>query len=52
MRPNEAALRAALDASDELTITVVPIPADPGGPTPDRPFERVGVVFDPGATQP
>jgi hypothetical protein len=43
---NREALRAALDASDELTITVVTIPVDPGGPTLEQPFENVQVVFD------
>ena len=45
-----AALRAALEGSSELTITVVPVPADPGGSLPARPFERVDVVFEPAAT--
>jgi hypothetical protein len=42
----EEMLRAALEGSDELTVTVVPVPVDPGGPVPDKPFERVEVVFD------
>jgi hypothetical protein len=43
-----AVLRTALERSDELTVTVVPVPADPGGPVPERPFETVEVVFDRG----
>jgi hypothetical protein len=48
LRPDEAAVRTALEGSDELTVTVVPVPVDPGGPVPDRPFEDVEVVFDRG----
>jgi hypothetical protein len=48
LRPDEAAVRGALKGSDELTVTVVPVPADPGGPIPDRPFEDVVIVFDRG----
>jgi hypothetical protein len=48
LRVDEAALRTALERSDELTVTVVPVPADPGGPIPDRPFEDVEVVLDRG----
>jgi hypothetical protein len=44
---DDTALRAALERSDELTVTVVTVPADPGGGAPERPFERVEVVFDP-----
>ena len=46
MRANQAAVRAALDTSDELTVTVVAVPADPGGATPEPPFEDVLVVFE------
>jgi hypothetical protein len=42
----EDVVRAALGGSDELTITVVTVPADPGGTAPERPFETVEVVFD------
>lgn len=49
MRADEGALRAALGDADELTVTVVPVPADPGGATPERPFETVDVVFGRGA---
>jgi hypothetical protein len=42
-----AAVRGAL-ASDELTVTVVAVPADPGAAVPRRPFERVSAVIDPG----
>jgi hypothetical protein len=48
---DEAAVRAALERSDELTVTVVPVPADPGGAIPARPFEHVEVVFDRAATE-
>jgi hypothetical protein len=48
LRLDEATLRAALEGSDELTVTVVPVPVDPGGPVPERPFEDVEVVFDRG----
>lgn len=44
---DEGALRAALEHGDELTVTVVSVPADPGGAAPERPFERVNVVFGP-----
>jgi hypothetical protein len=46
LRVDQAALRRALERSDELTVTVVPVPADPNGPIPDRPFEDVQVVLD------
>ena len=48
LRVDEAALRSALEGSDELSVTVVPVPADPGGPIPDRPFEGVELVLDRG----
>lgn len=48
LRADEAAVRTALEGSDELRVTVVPVPVDPGGPAPDRPFEDVEVVFDRG----
>ncbi|HVE69659.1 MAG TPA: hypothetical protein VNB64_13875 [Solirubrobacteraceae bacterium] len=44
---DETALRTALTGSDELTVTVVPVSAEPGGSTPERPFEQVEVVFEP-----
>ena len=47
VRAHEGALRAALEHGDQLTVTVVSVPADPGGATPERPFERVNVVFGP-----
>jgi hypothetical protein len=50
LRADEAAVRTALEGVDELTVTVVPIPADPGGPAPERPFEKVEVVLDRDAT--
>lgn len=46
VKADEAAVSAALDRSDELIVTVVAVPADPGGVTPERPFEDVEVVFD------
>jgi hypothetical protein len=49
---DEQAVRAALDGSDALTVTVVPVPADPGGDVPERSFEHVEVVFDRDATAP
>jgi hypothetical protein len=52
LRADQAAIRAALEGSDELTITVVPVPADPGGAVPERPFETVDVVFDRATTEP
>jgi hypothetical protein len=51
VRVNETALRGALERSDELTVTVVSIPVDPGGAAPERPFQDVEIVFDRGATQ-
>jgi hypothetical protein len=45
VRVDEAALRAALGGSDELIVTVVPVPVDPGGPAPARAFEHLDVVF-------
>jgi hypothetical protein len=45
VRVDEAALHTALEKGDELTVTVVPVPVDPGGAAPERPFERVEVVF-------
>ena len=46
LRADETALRTALERSDELTVSVVSIPADPGGPIPGRPFQDVELVFD------
>ena len=46
LRVDQQALRTALEGSGELTVTVVPIPADPGAATPARPFEKVEVVFN------
>ena len=48
---DQAALRAALEGSDELTVTVVSVPSDPGGAVPERPFERVDFVFEPAETE-
>ena len=47
LHADEAAVRAALESSDELTITVVPVPAGHGGATPERPFQQVEVLVDP-----
>jgi hypothetical protein len=52
VRVDGAALRAALGRSDELTVTVVPVPVEPGGVAPERPFEHVDIVLDRAATQP
>lgn len=52
LHADEAAVRAALEGSEELTVTVVPVPSDPGGAAPERPFEHVDVVFDRAATEP
>jgi hypothetical protein len=49
---DEGALRTAIEGSDELTVTVVPVAVDAGGATPERPFEDVEVVFDRAATEP
>ena len=51
LRADEATVRAVLGGSDELTVTVVPVAADPGGATPERPFEHVDIVFDRGAAE-
>ena len=48
LRPDQAAIRTALEGSSELTVTVVPVPTDPGGELPGRSFEDVEVVFDRG----
>ena len=48
---DQAALRAALEGSDELMVTVVPVTSDPGGAVPARPFERVDFVFEPAETE-
>jgi hypothetical protein len=45
VRADEAAMREALEGTAELTVTVVPVPADPGGEVPERPFQDVEVVF-------
>jgi hypothetical protein len=45
---DQGALRGALEGSGELTVTVVPVPAEAGGEAPGRPFESVEVVFDRG----
>ena len=50
VRADDAALRAALGESGELTVTVVAVPADPGGTTPERPFEDLTVLFDPASS--
>ena len=52
LHADEAAVRAALEGSDELTVTVVPVRVSPGGAAAQRPFEHLDVVFDPAATQP
>jgi hypothetical protein len=46
LRADDAALRTALEGAEDLTVTVVSVPADPGGPVPERPFEEVSVVVD------
>jgi hypothetical protein len=51
VRVDETALRGALDRSDELTVTVVSIPVDPGDAAPERPFQDVEIVFDRAPTQ-
>jgi hypothetical protein len=40
------ALRVALERAEGITVTVVAVPVDPGGPLPDRAFEDVEAVFD------
>jgi hypothetical protein len=39
------AVRAAA-GDGPLHVTVVPVPVDPGGPLPERPFETVEVILD------
>ena len=38
-------MHRALEGAGELTVTVVPVPADPGGEVPERPFQDVEIVF-------
>jgi hypothetical protein len=45
VRADEAAVRAALHVSKELTVTVVLISSDLSVAVPERPFEHVDVVF-------
>jgi hypothetical protein len=52
LHADEATVRAAIEGSDELTVTVVPVPVDPGGAVPEQPFESVEVVFDRATTEP
>lgn len=53
LQADATAVRAALERSDELTVTVVPVSVDRGGgAAPQRPFEHVDVVFDRAATAP
>lgn len=47
VQPDPEVLRAAAEKSEELTITVVPVPTDPSGASPERAFEQVDVVVDP-----
>jgi hypothetical protein len=49
---DEGVLRPALEGSDELLVTAVPVPSGPDSPAPKRPFERVDAVFEPAATEP
>lgn len=42
----EEAVRAAIRDSGTLTVTVVTVPADPGGRAPEQPFTDLSVVFD------
>lgn len=46
LRVDEAALRTALEGSDELTVTVVPVPSESGGRV-GRPFESVTALVEP-----
>ena len=46
LQADTEAVRAAVERADEVTVTVVPIPVDPGGLLPERPFEDVRVVLD------
>jgi hypothetical protein len=48
VQADQAAVRTAVERSDEVVVTVVAVPVDPGGAVPERPFERVDVVFDRG----
>lgn len=45
LRADGRAVGTALKNSEGLTVTVVAVPADRGGDTPERPFERVSIVF-------
>ncbi len=52
LHPDETAVRTALEGSDKLAITVVPIASDSRGVAVEQPFERVDVVFERTATEP
>lgn len=52
VQADERALSTAIEGSNELTITVIPVAVDAGAATPERPFEDVEVVFDRAATEP
>jgi len=43
---DEATVRAALQQSDKLVVTAVPVPVDRNQPPPVRPFEYVHAIFD------
>ncbi len=44
---DEGAVRGALQRSDTLLVTAVPVPTDRSHPAPERPFEHVSAVFEP-----
>ena len=44
LQPDAAALRAAVERGGAVTVTVVPVAVDPGGPLPERPCESVEIV--------
>jgi hypothetical protein len=52
LHADEAAIGAALEGANELSVTVVSVPADPGGVVPQQPFEHVEVVFGPATAKP
>jgi hypothetical protein len=45
LRVDGSAMIEALRRSAELRVTVVAVPADPGGAVPERAFDRVELVF-------
>ena len=46
VRLDDGVLQAAVSDADELTVTVVSVPVNPGDTAPARPFSRLGVRID------